>query len=107
MKTAEGFSLDSFCSPERRCIPLLLISAPGVFVCVANTNFIDQLMRRVLMISKTIRILIVLMMFVGAFAYAPAVGADDIQETQGFRKAVTLAGIREHQAAFQSIANAN
>ena len=59
------------------------------------------------MISKTIRILIVLMMFVGAFAYAPAVGADDIQETQGFRKAVTLAGIREHQAAFQSIANAN
>jgi Zn-dependent M28 family amino/carboxypeptidase len=59
------------------------------------------------MISKTIRILIVLTMFIGAFVYAPAAGADDINETQGFRKAVTLAGIREHQAAFQSIANAN
>jgi Zn-dependent M28 family amino/carboxypeptidase len=30
----------------------------------------------------------------------------EIQQTQGFRKAVTLAGIREHQAAFQAIADA-
>lgn len=30
-----------------------------------------------------------------------------IDSSKGFRKAVTLAGIREHQAAFQAIANAN
>jgi len=53
------------------------------------------------------KILIVLTMFMGVFAYAPTAMADDISETQGFRKAVTLASIREHQAAFQSIANAN
>jgi Zn-dependent M28 family amino/carboxypeptidase len=35
------------------------------------------------------------------------VTADDINETQGFRKHVTLAGIREHQAALQEIANEN
>ena len=33
--------------------------------------------------------------------------ADDIKETQGFRKHVTLAGIREHQAAFQSFSDDN
>src|SRR5688572_30474617 len=33
--------------------------------------------------------------------------AVDIQETQGFRKHVTLAGIREHQAALQEIAEDN
>ncbi|MGH9175813.1 MAG: M28 family peptidase, partial [Vicinamibacterales bacterium] len=33
--------------------------------------------------------------------------ADDIANTQGFRKHVTLAGIRAHQAAFQAIADAN
>ncbi|MGH2489790.1 MAG: M28 family peptidase, partial [Candidatus Limnocylindria bacterium] len=31
----------------------------------------------------------------------------EIQQTLGFRKAVTVAGIREHQAAFQSFADAN
>jgi Zn-dependent M28 family amino/carboxypeptidase len=31
----------------------------------------------------------------------------EVQQTQGFRKAVTVAGIREHQAAFQSFADAN
>jgi Zn-dependent M28 family amino/carboxypeptidase len=35
------------------------------------------------------------------------VRADDIKETQGFRKQVTLNGIREHQAALQAIADAN
>src|SRR5687768_102792 len=35
------------------------------------------------------------------------VAADDIQETQGFRKHVTLAGIREHQAAFQDFSDEN
>jgi Zn-dependent M28 family amino/carboxypeptidase len=38
---------------------------------------------------------------------APPVGAEDIAESKGFRKAVTLAGIREHQAALQAIADAN
>ena len=38
---------------------------------------------------------------------APSAGAADPSETKGFRKAVTLAGIREHQAALQAIANAN
>jgi Zn-dependent M28 family amino/carboxypeptidase len=33
------------------------------------------------------------------------VSADDINQTKGFRKAVTLAGIREHQQAFQDIAD--
>lgn len=59
------------------------------------------------MISKTVRMLIVLSMLMGVFVYAPGVKADDISETQGFRKAVTLAGIREHQAAFQAIADDN
>ena len=33
--------------------------------------------------------------------------AADLQVSKGFRKAVTLAGVREHQAAFQAIADAN
>ncbi len=36
-----------------------------------------------------------------------AVAAKPVQESAGFRRGVTLAGIREHQAAFQAIANAN
>jgi Zn-dependent M28 family amino/carboxypeptidase len=36
-----------------------------------------------------------------------AVLADEPANTQGFRKAVTLAGIREHQQALQTIANNN
>ncbi len=59
------------------------------------------------MLSKTIRILMLVTIIVATFTYAPSTLADDISETKGFRKAVTLAGIREHQAAFQSIANAN
>ena len=38
---------------------------------------------------------------------ATAAPVDPITESQGFRKAVTVAGIREHQAAFQAIADAN
>ena len=34
-----------------------------------------------------------------------SVSAADINESKGFRKAVTLAGIREHQAEFQAIAD--
>jgi Zn-dependent M28 family amino/carboxypeptidase len=59
------------------------------------------------MLSKTIRILMLVTIIVATFTYAPSTLADDISETQGFRKAVTLAGIREHQAAFQAIADAN
>lgn len=40
-------------------------------------------------------------------ALVPAAMADDIAESKGFRKAVTTAGIREHQAAFQAHADAN
>jgi Zn-dependent M28 family amino/carboxypeptidase len=39
--------------------------------------------------------------------WVPVAYADDIRNTQGFRKAVTLSGIREHQAAFQAHGNAN
>ena len=34
-------------------------------------------------------------------------GADDLRETQGFRKQVTIAGIREHQAALQGFSDEN
>jgi Zn-dependent M28 family amino/carboxypeptidase len=37
----------------------------------------------------------------------PVALADDIHQTQGFRQQVTLAGIREHQAAFQAHSDAN
>jgi Zn-dependent M28 family amino/carboxypeptidase len=38
---------------------------------------------------------------------APPAFAADLAESKGFRKAVTLAGIREHQAALQAIADDN
>ena len=59
------------------------------------------------MVSKTIRLLIMLTIFATSFTYVPVTLADDISDTKGFRKAVTLTGIREHQAAFQSFADAN
>jgi Zn-dependent M28 family amino/carboxypeptidase len=40
-------------------------------------------------------------------ALAPPTFAADLAESKGFRKGVTLAGIREHQAAFQEIADDN
>jgi Zn-dependent M28 family amino/carboxypeptidase len=39
--------------------------------------------------------------------FVTPVAANDISNTKGFRKEVTLAGIREHQAAFQEIADQN
>jgi aminopeptidase Y len=64
------------------------------------------------MISKVFRLLIILTMFMGAFAYAPAASADieDCDERvnnthQKLLECVTLEGVREHQAAFQQIAN--
>jgi len=66
------------------------------------------------MMSKTFRVLIILTMFMGAFAYAPAVmagpAACDTRDNNTHAKlleCVTLEGVREHQAAFQAIANAN
>jgi Zn-dependent M28 family amino/carboxypeptidase len=40
-------------------------------------------------------------------ALAPPAFASDITESKGFRKAVTVGGIREHQAAFQAHSDAN
>ena len=45
-------------------------------------------------------------MVVGAVGASTA-AADDISETQGFRKALTVQGVREHQAAFQTHSTAN
>jgi len=59
------------------------------------------------MLSKSIHILILLALIAGSLIYAPSAMADEIKETQGFRKHVTLEGIREHQAAFQSFADAS
>ncbi|HWC25244.1 MAG TPA: M20/M25/M40 family metallo-hydrolase [Solirubrobacteraceae bacterium] len=38
---------------------------------------------------------------------APAAGADEIHESQGLRKALTVEGVREHQAAFQTHTDLN
>ena len=38
---------------------------------------------------------------------APPAFADDLSESKGFRKGVTVAGIRQHQAAFQAHSDAN
>lgn len=43
----------------------------------------------------------------GLIVPAAARAADPITDSQGFRNAVTLGGIRQHQAAFQQIARAN
>ena len=59
------------------------------------------------MLSKAYRLLTVVAVLAMTLVYAPAAGADDISETKGFRKAVTLAGVREHQAALQEIADEN
>ena len=39
--------------------------------------------------------------------FAPVASANPISESKGFRKAVTVEGIREHQLALQAIADAN
>jgi len=66
------------------------------------------------MISKTIRLLIVLAMFSAVFAYAPAAMAGPascdtrVNNTHAkLLECVTLEGVREHQAAFQAIADDN
>ena len=46
-------------------------------------------------------------LMVVAAGIAAATAEDPFPSTKGFRKAVTLAGIREHQSAFQAFANAS
>ncbi|HET9908784.1 MAG TPA: M28 family peptidase [Anaerolineales bacterium] len=57
--------------------------------------------------NKRMNRFIVLILTLALALPAQFVLADDISETQGFRKHVTLAGIREHQAALQAISNDN
>ena len=59
------------------------------------------------MLSKAFRLLTAVAVLALTLVYTPVAGADDITETKGFRKAVTLDGIREHQAALQEIADDN
>jgi Zn-dependent M28 family amino/carboxypeptidase len=66
------------------------------------------------MISKVFRLLIILTMFMGTFAYAPTVMAGPescdtrVNNTHAkLLECVTLEGVREHQAAFQEIADDN
>ena len=66
------------------------------------------------MLSKIVRTLIVLTMFMGVFAYAPAALAGPascdtrVNNTHAkLLECVTLEGVREHQAALQEIADAN
>jgi Zn-dependent M28 family amino/carboxypeptidase len=68
----------------------------------------------ILMFSKSVRILVLLTIVAGYFAYAPNAYAGDescdVRTTDNFKKllqCVTLSGVREHQAAFQAIADAN
>jgi Zn-dependent M28 family amino/carboxypeptidase len=53
------------------------------------------------------RRLLVLAIVILCGVLVPMASADDISNTKGFRKAVTVEAIREHQAALQAIANAN
>jgi Zn-dependent M28 family amino/carboxypeptidase len=58
--------------------------------------------------SRFVRLIGLLLLIVLSLALVvPTALADDISETKGFRKGVTLEGIREHQAALQNIANQN
>jgi Zn-dependent M28 family amino/carboxypeptidase len=70
------------------------------------------------MLSKTVRVLTILTIIAATFAYAPAAIAGSMAEPAACRnrtnnthakllECVTLEGVREHQAAFQAIADAN
>ena len=70
------------------------------------------------MLSKTIRILTLVTLLAATFSFAPAViagpsqvpaaCANRVNNTQAkLLECVTLEGVREHQAAFQAIADAN
>jgi Zn-dependent M28 family amino/carboxypeptidase len=57
-------------------------------------------------VTKRASLLVLVALTLAAVGASPA-SADPINESRGFRKAVTVAGIREHQLAFQQIADAN
>lgn len=60
------------------------------------------------MTSRSLRVVGILAVLTFALTLlVPTALAEDISESRGFRKAVTLAGIREHQAAFQAASDAN
>ena len=66
------------------------------------------------MFGKTIRVITLLSIIATTFAFAPAAMAGpascDFRTSDNFNKllkCVTLQGVREHQAAFQAIADAN
>ena len=61
-------------------------------------------MRRQRMAQRASLVVLVALVLV---AGATSASADPVSESQGFRKAVTVAGIREHQVALQQIADAN
>src|SRR5687767_10115332 len=48
-----------------------------------------------------------LLLLLSSLLVVPAASANEPANTQGFRKGVTLAGVREHQAELQEIADAN
>ena len=60
-----------------------------------------------MLLRKSRPVAIVATLIVCISLLAGSVAAADIKESQGFRKGVTVAGIREHQQALQEIAAAN
>jgi hypothetical protein len=61
-------------------------------------------MRKKIVVSISV---VLLILAITLTLVVPFVAADEPSNTQGFRKGVTLSGVREHQAAFQSFGNAN
>jgi Zn-dependent M28 family amino/carboxypeptidase len=57
-------------------------------------------------VTKRASLVVIVALTLATIGATPA-SADPINESRGFRKAVTVAGIREHQLAFQQIADAN
>jgi aminopeptidase Y len=57
-------------------------------------------------VTRRASLVVIVALTLAAIGATPA-SADPISESQGFRKAVTVAGIREHQLALQQIADAN
>jgi aminopeptidase Y len=101
--------------PEKGGLTALSDSVFYKIVCMrSKQKNLPLNLRRILMISKTVRIWIVLAMFGAVFAYAPPASAGpaacDNRNNNTHAKlleCVTVEGVREHQAAFQAIAAAN
>jgi Zn-dependent M28 family amino/carboxypeptidase len=58
-------------------------------------------------LTRSRRLAIPAALLIALSVIAGSVSAADVAESKGFRKGVSLAGIREHQAALQAIATAN